>query len=249
MLCVLAHPKSYLLVLLTLKAYQQHIAAAAAASSAAAGAAVPSGGSGFDEVSALGCILQNFLRLAAQLSSSTLLTWEVQCDRDTVQQVLTRPELAAGLRPKGCEQHPIVLDPFCPTYNVAAAVADLSRLKQLAAADFDKAGRGVIPNMVHQLLYAQLAQQAAVQKPSAVQQEHNAEVERRIKMLAGPVLHYRARRFGNEAFTYSFSMPVSKWLPGAAEEVVTEFGWTEPGVGPLPGLCLQIINKPYSTTA
>jgi hypothetical protein len=64
-------PKSYLLVLLMHKAYQQHIAEAAGTGSANSSAA-----SCHDEAVALGCILQNFLRLAAQLSSSTLLSWE-----------------------------------------------------------------------------------------------------------------------------------------------------------------------------
>jgi hypothetical protein len=128
-------PKSFLLVLLTLKAYQQYTAAAG---SALAVAAVPKPGSSCDEAAALGCILQNFLRLSAQLSSSTLISWEVQYGSDTVQQVLARPDLAAALRPQGYEGHPIVLDPACPINNVAAAVADIGRLKQLAAADLGR---------------------------------------------------------------------------------------------------------------
>jgi hypothetical protein len=232
-------PKSYLLVLLTLKAYQQHIAAAAAGT----GSANSSAGSGHDEAVALGCILQNFLRLAAQLSSSTLLSWEVQYDRDTVQQVLTRPELAAALRPKGCEQHPIILDPSCPTNNVAAAVADLSRLKQLAAADLDKVEGSRIALLEQQLQCLQQEQQATVQK---LQQEHNAAVQQQSKQLAALLLHQRVIGFGSsQTFRWEVSMPVSKWLPGATEEVVSgPFQWNL-----LPDLWLQMVNKPYSATA
>jgi hypothetical protein len=228
-------------VLLTLKAYQQHIAAAAG-SIAAANASVASGGSGHDEDVALGCILQNFLRLAAQLSSSSLLSWELQYDRDTVQQVLTRPDLAAALRPQGCEQHPIILDPCCPTNNVAAAVADLSRLKQLAAADLDKVEGSWIALLEQQLQRLQQEQQATVQK---LQQEHNAAVQQHSKQLAGLLLHQRAIGCGSQTFRWEFSMPVSKWLPGATEEVVAgPYQW-----GKLPGLWLQVVNKPYSVTA
>jgi hypothetical protein len=226
-------PKSFLLVLLTLKAYQQHITAAAAVNSAAA-AAVP--GSSHDEAAALGCILQNFLRLAAQLSSSSVFSWELQYSSDTVQQVLARPDLAAVLRPKGCEGHPIILDPACPTNNVAAAVADLSRLQQLAAADLAKVGGSRIALLEQQL------------------QEQKQLVQQQAKRFAALLLHQRMLSFQQSnasvprhaAWTWpEFSMPVSAWLPGTPEQVLST-KWTD-----IDGaqLWISIVSKPYSSTA
>jgi hypothetical protein len=165
---------------------QQQQQAAAGTSSATSSA-----GSRHDEAAVLGCITQNFLRHAAQLSSSTMLSWEVQYDRDTVQHVLTRPDLAAGLRPKGWEQHPIILDPCCPTNNVAAAVADLSRLKQLAAADLNKVEGSRIALLEQQLQRWQQAQLATVQKTATgAQCSSAATVKAAGSAAASPACHW-----------------------------------------------------------
>jgi hypothetical protein len=69
-------------------------------------------------------------------------------------------------------------------------------------------------------------------------------MQQQTKQLAVLLLHQHAISSG-PTFTWEFSMPVSKWLPGATEEVVA---------GPCKlanshGLWLQIANVPYSATA
>jgi hypothetical protein len=142
------------------------------------------------------------------------------------------------LRPKGCEGHPIILDPACPTNNVAAAVADLSRLQQLAAADLARVEGSRIA-MLEQKLQEQ---QSALQK---VQLMQNAIVQQQATQLAALLLHQRILVAGPRSGTVSweFTMPVSAWLVSSGSQVVAG------PVQTVSGLYLQIISLPYSKTA
>jgi hypothetical protein len=236
-------------VLLTLKAYQQYISQAAGSNAAAA--ALPKRSSSHDEAAALGCILQNFLRLSAGLSSSTLISWELQYGSDTVQQVLARPDLAAALRSQGCEGHPIVLDPACPTNNVAAAVADIGRLKQLAAADLARVEGDRIALLEQQLqeqkLVVQQLRQEQQETVLKAQQEQNAAMQRQAKQLAALLLQQQILGAGacRGSLRWELSRPVGAWLPSNAAQIVA--GPIE--VNGVPGLFLQAVSEPYSKTA
>ena len=114
-------PKSYLLVLLTLKAYQDHMASAEAA--------------GATRAAALDDIIRLFLRETSSLSASTEITWTNFYSREVIEKVTSKPYFRAGLHPRGFEDHPLVLDPLNPTNNVALGTTNLDKLRELAAAD------------------------------------------------------------------------------------------------------------------
>lgn len=138
----------YLLEVLVLHAFEDYMTAAAAAATASSiSSQDPS------DAAALEGILHSFLRLAARLPDSDVISagrisacsWLY--NEEAALQIIMRPEFARVLRPRGCEHHPIVLDPADPTHNVAAAVTELgievlagSAQAQLAFRDLKLAG-------------------------------------------------------------------------------------------------------------
>lgn len=204
-------PKSYLLVLLGLEAYQQYLATAAAhnlstpASTATPGAYAASSFSNHDKAVAVEFIFITFLELAATLSPNTLLCWDMLFSCKVVPQVMACPDFSRILRPKGCESHPLVLDLGNPVNNVAAAVPALDRLKQLAAADLE---------LVMEDANMQLQQQ--VQELQSEQKAQAAENARNTAAVAALILHQQIvckNQPPSSGYTWKFDMPVAAWLP------------------------------------
>jgi len=163
------------------------------------------------------------------------LTWELHYSRELVQQVLTRPDLAAMLRPKGCEAHPLVLDPANPTNNVAAAVCSLDRLRQLAAADLSSIEGDLIMQLQQQVDKLCTGHQAELEaqrvKTEQLQQEQSSF---RSAMLMQQRILGAA---GSGSYSCKVEMPVKAWLPSSAS-VVKEATWNSPPI------TLQVCSLP-----
>lgn len=192
-----------------------------------------------DQAAVVEHIMVKLLRLAAGLSSSTLLFWEVHFSSEVVQQMLARPDWATVLRPKGCELHPLVLDLANPTNNVAAAVPAIDRLRQLAAADLCSVEGDAIMQLQQQLREFNIQLCGTRNQLQKMEDRLDTEVVYAAETRGALVVHQQIL-CRKPICNWSFEFPATDWLPDSKSKHIA---------GPqiidkVSGLSLEFFSQP-----